>query len=1002
MAAGEITEADLGRLGLGGSEAVAALRALGVWGDDGALDGCRDLLRALGATANSALALRNLERVAAGAGARWVEVLGRSEVAVRAATVVGASDALADLLASSPEALEALVDDLVPASSEVVAEEARTALAEVAEGGGGGPDPAAVALAGVQRRGLLRIAARDLTGVADTPEVAQELAALAEGVLTAAHEHVAGDGGTRLAVVGMGKLGGRELNYVSDVDVIFVAEGDWTEATKHAERLLRLLGTHTPVGRTYEIDTNLRPEGRDGQLVRSLEAHRAYYERWAKTWEFQALLKARHVAGDAEVGAAFTELVEPFVWPDRLEGERVAEIQAMKEVVESSKPVQRDGARQVKLAPGGLRDIEFAVQLLQLVHGRHDRSLRSPNTLEALTALAEGGYVDEGDAALFSDAYRFLRTVEHRIQLVRLRRSHTIPADDEERARIARSVGFRDIRAATALVQFDKEHRRVQGYTRRLHEKLFYRPLLERFAEVGAADQVAGEGLDEQAAADRLAALGFARPQQALRDLDALASGVSRRARLFRTLLPAVLPTLSEAPDPDGGIAGLRSLADRLGESPAFTRTLRDNPPVAQLLARVLGSSQVVGRWLERQPEVVSALADDRQLAQSLAAEDYRRLAIGLLRRGDDRDRAGGSLRRMKRREVARVAVRDLTGQADVVAVGRELAGIAEACLEAAVGLVVPEGVRVAVIGMGKLGGRELGYASDLDVLLVHEPKEARDEALAAAESLLEVLGGITPEGQAFQVDLGLRPEGKDGPLSRTLEGYRSYYERWAEPWELQALTLARPVAGDADLGAAFLELIAGHVYPTSPPLSRLQAVRKMKARVERERGAGRVQPRTMPRPTRPRAAGPRAAGMAREAARGRPGDRIDLKLGPGGLSDVEWTVQLLQLQHGGEQPALQVPGTLAALDALQEAELLTAEEARWLREGWRLATRVRNGLYLLGQRDSSVLVPGSATHEQLSRLLGYDPPGGQRLLEDLGRALRRVRKVHERRFYDA
>ncbi|MDQ3972978.1 MAG: bifunctional [glutamine synthetase] adenylyltransferase/[glutamine synthetase]-adenylyl-L-tyrosine phosphorylase, partial [Actinomycetota bacterium] len=674
-------------------------------------------------------------------------------------------------------------------------------------------------------RGLLRVAARDLLGMAATPAVAAELADLAQGIVAAALDAVIAELGpdARLAVLAMGKLGGRELNYVSDVDVIFVHDGDRAQATRTVERFMRLMDTVTPQGRAYQLDANLRPEGRDGPLTRSLGSYRSYYERWAQTWEFQALLKARPVAGDAALGRDFLALVEPFVWPDRLDAAAVEEIQRMKSRVEGSKEVLRAGSRQVKLAPGGLRDIEFAVQLLQLVHGRHDPALRSPNTLEALEALAEGGYVGEDDAALFRDAYVFLRTVEHRLQLARLRRTHTLPHSADERARLARSMGFRDSTERHALEDFDSRLSRVQSHVRRLHEKLFYRPLLSRFAELGAAEQVAvgdGEGrLAEDAARERLAALGFADADGALRHLDALASGLSRRARLFQTLLPAILPTLASAPDPDGGLAAFRSLADRLGASPTFLHTLRDNPPVAELLAQVLGRSPLVGEWLERQPEVVGHLAEPAELARGLEREDYRRLAGGLLRRGEDPAGAADALRRLKRREVARIAVRDLAGLAGVSDVAAELTGLAEACLEAAVALVQqdhPAGQRprMAVIGMGKLGGAELGYASDLDILLVFEPAEAREEALRAAARLLGALGDITPEGQAFQVDPNLRPEGKDGPLARTLESYRSYYQRWGQPWEFQALTQARPVAGDAELGQAFVDAVAGLVYP--------------------------------------------------------------------------------------------------------------------------------------------------------------------------------------------
>lgn len=1004
--------ADLAKAGLSTAMAGEVLEVLGLPADEGQSPEARRLVRALSGCADADTAFACFRSLAGRRPDGWREVLADQRRLDAVARVAAASPPLADLLVGDAEALGELLGDLEPHDRATVRARCEAALA--AAGGADAPIPAAAAaLVAVQRRGLLRVAVRDLLGLADTPRAAEELADLAEGVLAAALAHVLhGVDGVRMAVIGMGKLGGRELNYVSDVDVLFVAEGDWAATTKVAERFLRLLGTATPQGVAYEVDPNLRPEGRDGPLVRSLDAYETYYQRWAKTWELQALLKARAVAGDADLGAAFEALRERHVWPERLQSDAVADIQRMKGVVEASREVQRHGARQLKLGPGGLRDIEFAVQLLQLVHGRHDRSLRSQSTLPALRALADGGYVDEGDANLFSDAYQFLRTVEHRLQLRRLRRTHTVPRDDGARYRLARSCGFRDLRQRSALEQFDAEFRRVQAAVRRLHEQLFYRPLLDRFAQVSAEDvaTVAGgeTGLDEDAARDRLAALGFARPERALADLRALASGVSRQAQLFRTLLPALLPTIAAAPDPDGGLAAFRSLAEKLGGSPFFLRTLRDTPPVGELLARVLGASRLVGEWLERQPEVLGLLSDLPGLAQELAPEDYRRLADGLVRRGADLRESADALRRLRRRELARIAVRDLSGQADVAAVGRELSGLAEACLEAAVALVVPEGIRFAVIGMGKLGGRELGYPSDLDVLFVFEPADAREQALQAAERLLETLSGITPEGQAFRVDVGLRPEGKDGPMARSLDSYRAYYERWAETWELQALTQARPVAGDRSLGDDFIAAITDLVYPQQVPASRLQAVRMMKARVERERGAqrpagARARPRMTPRRGGLTGHGTAAAARGGQAGRtvaGARGGRVDLKLGSGGLSDVEWTLQLLQLQHGGRIPALRVPGARAALAACREAGLLGARDASWLGDGLDLLSRVRNALYLGGLRDASRLPPGVADTERIARMLGYPSPGGQALLEDVSRVMRRVRRVHEQVFY--
>ncbi len=971
----------LARLGLGASRAVGPLRSLGIWGDDGPAKDCWPVVEAVASAADADTALRALTRLAERRPDTWARLASNHPLLRRTAIVAGVSEALGDLLSQDPEALAVLEGDLESQDATTVRHHGATALSE-------SPQESALALAGVQRRGLLRIAARDLLGWIDTPAASRELSALADGVLAAALDHTAhGTRGTRIAVIGMGKLGGSELNYVSDVDVLFVHDGKLEAATAAARRFLGLLGAPTPRGRVYEIDANLRPEGRDGPLSRTLDAYAAYYERWAKTWEFQALLKARPVAGDPELGQAFMAMVSPHVWPDRLDVEAVAEIQRMKGVVESSAQVRRDGPRQLKLAPGGLRDIEFAVQLLQLVHGRHDHELRSPNTLDALDALARGGYVDDGDAALFSDTYQFLRTIEHRLQLQRLRRTHTIPRDDAKRYRLARATGFRDISAASALVQFDREYRRIQSAARRLHEKLFYRPLLSRFADLGS-DQIALAG---EPARERLAALGFSDAAGALRDIEALAGGVGRSAQLFGTLLPAILPVLAEQPDPDGGLASLRSLAERLGDSPFFLRTLRDNPPVGELLARVLGRSRLVGEWLERQPEVIGAMADLAGLQRTLEPEDYRRLAGGIVRRRSSPAGAADALRRLRRREMARTAVRDLGGQAGIADVMRELTGLAEACLEAGVALASEEGVRLAIIGMGRLGSGELSYSSDLDVLVVFEPADGRDEALTASERLLHLLSDVTPEGQAFRVDPNLRPEGRTGTLARTLDSYLSYYRRWGQDWEMQALTQARPVAGDLVLGEEFVEAVTSLVYPPSVPPERLQAVRMMKARVERERAG-----RDSERPGRQRF---RVSGRSPATGPARPPTaRADLKLGPGGLSDVEWTVQLLQLAHGGGIESLRRPGTLAALDACEAAGLLTAADARWLRDGWLLLSRVRNALYLAGHRESDHLPSAWEDREHLAHALDY--PTVQAFAEDLDRAMRRIRKVHERAFY--
>jgi glutamate-ammonia-ligase adenylyltransferase len=908
---------------------------------------------------------------------RWIAVSGRvpaSGFLERLAAVLGLSTSLGAFLARHPEQADAL-----RGARALARPRTRKGLADLAlRAVQSSSDPDA-ALRVFKRRELLRIACRDLAGGASVEEVGRELSYLAEAALRAATASLAEEHppppGARFLVVGMGKLGGEELNYASDIDVMFVFDAPeersgYAWAMAMAEGLLARLAATTEEGQAFRVDASLRPEGRDGPLVRSLASYRAYYERWARPWEFQALLKARPVAGDLELGRAFLAMVEPFVYPERLSSDAIREIRGIKARAERALAARGRAEREVKRGPGGLRDIEFAVQLLQLVHGRRDRALRSGNTLEALAALAHGAYVGDDDAADLADAYRFLRRIEHRLQLAQERQTHTVPEDEERRRRLARAMGFRDTPTRTATEAFEEEWRRVQGLVRRIHEKLFYRPLLERFAQAPA--------LNPDAAQERLAALGFRSPGRSLKFLGDLTSGLSRRAQLMRTLLPVMLDWMADAPDPDLAVSSFRDVALRVGGNPAALAALRDAPPVVELLCRVLGTSRLLADYLLHVPEMVPALADPRTL-EPKTREQYLAEALEHVEWRGEPEARDAAIRRLKRRELLRIACRDLAGGASVEEVGRELSYLAEAALRAATASLAeehppPPGARFLVVGMGKLGGEELNYASDIDVMFVFDAPEERSGyawAMAMAEGLLARLAATTEEGQAFRVDASLRPEGRDGPLVRSLASYRAYYERWARPWEFQALLKARPVAGDLELGRAFLAMVEPFVYPERLSSDAIREIRGIKARIEKERLGPREDP------------------------------KLQMKVGLGGLVDVEFTVQLLQLLHGHREPALRVPGTLAALGAAAEARLLDLERARWLADAYRFLNRTRNVLYLVRGRPQDALPAQPEELETLARALGYEAPGARvRFLEDYRRVTRRARRVCEEVFY--
>ena len=670
-----------GRLArLGFADAGRAERLLltdlgGIDSDGGDGDPGNDpLLTALAAAADPDLALTGLARVFGAAddpAALRQALRDEPDFRDRLTAVLGVSTALADHLTRHPGDCELLRGPMSrPAPAQLREQMLRAVganprLAEPVASRA--PQEPVAALAAAYRRRLLHLAARDMTAAASLEEVAEELADIAAAVLEAAlavarSELPAGSAPCRLAVVAMGKCGAGELNYASDVDVIFVAEPAVTgtgapasddnaalaTASRLAAGLIGVCARSTPEGTIFPVDPNLRPEGRQGPLVRTLASHRAYYERWAKTWEFQALLKARPVAGDMALGQAYTDTFAPMVWQASRREHFVEDTQAMRRRVEQSLPPRQAG-RELKLGPGGLRDIEFAVQLLQLVHGRTDETLRAPATLTALAALAAGGYVGRTDAEEFADAYRFLRRTEHLLQLYRLSRTHTLPEDPAVLRRLGRAMRTFDLpngpwyqptaaSRSDPAAEFDAVWRMHARLARRLHEKLFYQPLLEAVARLPTD----AARLTPAEARERLEALGYADPAGALRHIDALTSGVSRRAAIQRTLLPVLLGWFADAAEPDAGLLAFRQVSEALGESPWYLRLLRDETKAAERMAHVLASSRYATALLLRAPDAVAMFGDDAELAPrepggAADGDDGRRPALRGRRGGRSR-----------------------------------------------------------------------------------------------------------------------------------------------------------------------------------------------------------------------------------------------------------------------------------------------------------------------------------------------------------------------------
>ncbi len=914
--------------------------------------------------------------------------------AMRLLCVLGASPALAHHLHRHPEQWLELTDPALGSTRPV----AYAVRADLVRAVGGDPDdPSPVATLGDReacdalrveyRRVLLRLAARDLAHHVGVDDVAAELSDLAAGTLDAALAVARARVGesaacARIAVIAMGKCGGHELNYVSDVDGIFayepvegVADAKAARAaTQLASHLMQVCSDQTGEGTIWPVDAALRPEGTAGPLVRTLASHQGYYERWAKTWEFQALLKARPVAGDRALGRAYAEMVAPLVWSAAERDGFVTEVQAMRRRVLDHIPAH-EAERQLKLGSGGLRDVEFAVQLLQLVHGRADDRLRAPTTLSALAELTRGGYVGREDGEALHNAYAFLRTLEHRIQLHQLRRTHVVPEDDVALRRLGRSLGF----TKYPVEELDKEWLHHRREVRRLHEKLFYRPLLDAVALIPGNEA----RLSPAAAGQRLAALGYQDPVAALRHLEAMTSGVSRSASIQRTLLPVLLGWFADAPDPDAGLFGFRKISESLGDSHWYLRQLRDEGLVAERLARVLATSRYATDLLQREPQGVRLLgADLAPLSAEALVTEMRATA----ERITDAQASVRAIRAVRRRELFRIAVGDLLGLTDISDVGAALSRLTDATLEASLHVVLDEvarsrgleepPTRMAVVAMGRYGGFELSYGSDADVMFVHDPVPGADPQAAASYAQavanelrrLLIAPGTDP---ALEVDAGLRPEGKQGPLVRTLDSYAAYYAKWSKVWEAQALLRADAVVGDPDLRARFTAMIDPIRFPEAGlSLDDAREVRRIKARVDQER--------------LPRGADP----------------HTHLKLGRGGLADIEWTVQLLQMQHAGAHPGLRTPRTLEALPAARDAGLLGADDAAELDAAWRTVSRIRNAITLVRGKPADQLPRDTRERAAVASVLGYPPGDSDHLVNDYLRTTRRARVVVDRVFW--
>ena len=861
-----------------------------------------------------------------------------------------------------------------------------------------------------KQKEMLRIGARDLARLGRTTEIIQEISDVADVCLAVVcrlcleqlqerlgqpfHQDPSGRWQrTELSVIGLGKLGGQELNYSSDVDVMVVYSDEgstFKQPPRKGETTGRGLSNHqfflrfteafiaevtrlTAEGSLFRIDLRLRPEGKAGPLARSIGSYESYYAQWGQTWERMMLIKARPIAGQPALGAEFLEMIQTFRYPRSLNERVLQEVAAMKDRIEAEVVKLGEIDRNVKLGRGGIREIEFVTQTLQLLQGGQNPFLQDPQTLPGLAKLARYNLIKVEEATALSAAYSWLRDVEHRLQMDNNLQTHTVPTERRARQRLAALMG------CPSIADFERTH---QGHTQRVRRT--YDSLLR------SEEPSSGQALpDFQSARGEwlslLQAASFRDPEKAYNLLREFVAGPGyihvspRTAELALRLLPRLLalcptpaqkteaatfpsPVLS---DPDRVLARLDSFVSAYGARATLYELWTNHPALFGLLLLLFDRSEFLAETAIRTPDLVDSLEQSGRLRRGKTAEETLRD----LRHGLEDDDQRLWLRRYHQAELMRLGLRDILGLADFERNLVELSALADACLIYALEVVMRKNKLktppFVIAGLGKLGGAELTYGSDLDVVFIADNQAKNVPALQRlAIELIEMLSAPTELGVAFPIDARLRPDGEKGMLVNTLSAYEEYYRSRAQLWEIQALSRVRPVAGDQALGQRFQELVKELTDFRQPP-ARLaayapdwrQQIVRMRQRIERERTPSGKQ-------------------------------HLAIKTGAGGLIDAEFLAQTLCLANGWQEP-----NTLVALLAARDKKKLTPSSADLLLENYRKLRRVEGILRRWSYVGETVLPDDPAPLYRVAVRCGFT--NADHFLEAVGEFRAAIRKVY-------
>jgi [glutamine synthetase] adenylyltransferase / [glutamine synthetase]-adenylyl-L-tyrosine phosphorylase len=971
-----------------------------------------------------ALARAHLQRLSESTGPQSLDRLPPADLPLLV-RLLGASAYLSDILIREGENWPKIFHEEIHTAH-------RSAPDHVAEisrrlGDGSSRDEVSRALRRYKQREFLRIGARDLRPEHAVEETMRELTELADGCLDIAcrfaRAAAARDFGAlglernarthAFVVLGMGKLGGGELNFSSDIDIIYLYEEDDGESaggpkgraapreffTKVAAEITQTMGEITEDGFVFRTDLRLRPLGRHGPIVQSLGSSLLYYESWGQTWERSALIKARPVAGDRELGARFLREIEPFLYRRYLDFSTVEELGDMKRRIERELLNPASRQKNVKLGPGGIREIEFFAQALQLVNGGHEPAIRNAGTMNALSLLARHGFIPAREERSLSDAYRFLREVEHKIQMVQQAHSHTIPDEKNEQTALARRLGYSKTKGKSEREQFWRDYRKTTAAVRAAFDRLFHGAEKELHAEGGSAWENLWNNLDnEELVLDELKAAGFPEPERAYRNLLMVRDGEPysppspRRLKIMRLLGPALIEAVMHSPAPDRALFNLAEFGHRLGGRTGFLSLLAENPKTMHLLIDLFAGSQFLTDLFLRRRELIDSLIRADLVTLEKTAPEILRDLLAAAAGADDLEGKLNALRRGKAEELLRIGIHDLGDELKLEQIFQQLTNLADACLEAALVLAAAEirdkygelpGGRFAVLGMGKLGGREIDYNSDLDLIFVYDASEsahseggarldAHEYYVRLGQKLITFVSAPMDEGVLYPIDMRLRPSGRSGPLVASLEAFRHYHETSSALWERQALIKLSLAAGDRSLGKEAEAVARSFAYGRGLGDDGVAEIDHLRARMENE--------------------------LAEESA-----DKFNLKKGMGGLVDIEFLTQMLQLAHGNRRRELRKQATLEALQALYDRKIVGAEEYRLLSEGYRFLRRLDHRLRLERQQSIDIVERDPAKIQSIALALGYkgekNAGAGKRLLQDYEKFRARIRRCYERRF---